>query len=161
MYLPRIWDLELILMEHIYYMAPFSKHKTLIILLLYRKTFITVSFQVISNIWDQGITLKAFLFLKGAQNTVFLFLFFTNYLHPDAWTYSQLLRESNKRKDKGIWMCMKVGVYVCVQKRDREGGRERNTMLMETFSFLTHWVLRGYHQLLLYVYVACLINSGD
>ena len=33
---------------------------------------------------------------------------------------------------------MKVGVYVCVQKRDREGGRERNTMLMETFSFLTH-----------------------
>ena len=30
------------------------------------------------------------------------------------------------------------GGSVCLCSKEREGGRERNTMLMETFSFLTH-----------------------
>lgn len=51
-------------------------------------------------------------------------------------------------------------VCVCSKERQRRGEREKNYVDGEIQLF-DSLGLRGYHQLLSYVYVACLINSGN
>ena len=78
--------------------------------------------------------------MKGAQNN---FFFFNKLSSPSCLNIQPAIYKggTNKRKEKGtVNVHEGRSVCVCVFKRDREGEGERNTMLMEIFSFLTHWV---------------------